>query len=105
MKTKFLLAVMILSIFASCKENDPSKNIYQVEGMILYQPWPDSCEGFVLSYMGEKSLILLKPSNLSEHFQIDSLKVKVSFQITEEDWNCGIYGYRPIINILSIRKL
>jgi hypothetical protein len=48
---------------------------------------------------------IYKPDNLPEAFKQDDLPVKITFTITDKEHNCGFSGYRPIINIIKIKKL
>lgn len=46
-----------------------------------------------------------KPDNLPDKFQIDDIKVRILYIITEQTHNCGFGGYRPIIQIIKIKKI
>ena len=43
------------------------------------------------------------PMNLSDEFKVHNLRVKIVYQMTDEERNC--FGYFQVINLLKIEKL
>jgi hypothetical protein len=72
--------------------------------MVRHTPAVDHCDAYMIYIDEPKRKRWYKPDNLSSEFEEDSLKVSVSYYITEQTHNCGFGGYKPVIHIINIEK-
>jgi heat shock protein HslJ len=75
-------------------------------GIVEYCPPPDNCNDFMIDFSPDSEYRkFYKPDKLPEEFKIDKLKVKVTYRLNREKYNCGFGGDVPVINVLKIDKL
>lgn len=67
----------------------------------------DDCGGFMVIIGNPEKVgsIWYKPENLPPAFQIDNLKVRISYSLTEKTHNCGFGGNKSVIIIHYIKKV
>jgi hypothetical protein len=100
MRTKKIFLIIpflfVLIGMVSCEKDQD-----MVDGTIIYAFGIDNCD----AYMIKVDNAYYVPDFLGKKYQIDGLKVKLSYELSGERHNCGFGGYRPVINIKKIRKL
>jgi len=83
-------------MLSSCIKNETSfPGLIRFTGNVAL----DGC-GWVIDVENET----FHPNNLSTEFQIDSLKVKLSYKLTSENFNCGFGNSFKTIQISSIAQ-
>jgi len=81
------------------------ENIYTETAIVKFTPPEDHCNAYMIAVVHENGFDkLYKPNQLSKQFEIDNLKVMVTYRMSEEKHNCGFGGYVPVINIMKIEK-
>lgn len=90
------LMLMIGIAFMACKENPKG-----VDAMVVGMFQIDDCNAYMIDINGK----LFKPEHLSKEFEVDSLKVSITYTVIDGvTHNCGFGGYKPVIKINSISK-
>lgn len=96
MKTILIIIIPWLFLFnLGCEE--PTEDHFK-EGVILYMPPPDNCNGYVVKIENT----LYYPENLGDKFKKDSLNVKLTYKELNGYHNCGFGGSIKIIKIIKI---
>ena len=93
-----ILIIAFAAICICCEKDDTRNNL---NGIILYMPPPDNCNDYVIK---SEDNSLLKPSNLSDEYRIDSLLIRFAFDSTDNFHNCGFGGSIPVIDLTHIEK-
>lgn len=90
-----LVIIFLVSSF-SCKKDEQKSKTEMATGMVLFfgEPAVDGC-GWVIKI----DTVTYSPIELDSKFKIDSLKVKLNYEILNSRWHCGWRepGYFQII--------
>jgi len=91
------ILLLLLTGITNCENDDKD----MVTGSVLYFAPPDNCNDYMIKIDNK----IYKPKTLENQYKVDGLKVRLSYRITNEQWNCGFGGYQTVIEILKIEKL
>ena len=102
-----LLVISLFVLIASCQKFDckqpETKGSAPSKAIVMWTGAPEADGlGWVLKIDSQK---IEKPSNLSREFQVDGLKVMVTYEPTTEKFPCFcLQGFLPMVRITSITK-